>query len=490
MITHSVVDTLPNGAWIVSCSGGVRRIVSGAGLRQISPHVYFEGAVGNTSNPEQAAEVFGTGVQERGADTMLLTTSHSLEMLFFVRNSAGHWHASNSLALLAAQADLSLDWDKQYTGRLATAVKGIEEYSTQIGHADGWEISRFMVRNVVVSPQGHVTFEDKPVAPAFKSFDQYQTYLKDTLRSAFDFAQRHGGYTPAATCSTGYDSACASALAASVGCKEAITLRNARGGDSDSGREIATALGLDVTEFDRPQEGAVEWESMVPFVASGMGGEDYCYQAFGPAIAGKVVVTGFHGDKMWDAGVHPNAVLSRGDISGSSLQEFRLWTNSIFIPVPMIGALQHAAIAAITEAAEMAPWRLNNDYDRPIARRIVETAGVRREAFGQRKRAASMLVFSDARIGAQQRQAATNELPYDWRQGAEKRGARSIWAAKDFLYRVARKLKVEAAGEVIVGDWRVFEHTHPQAVADFGAAHFTLKRKYQGILAGTVKLVA
>ncbi len=35
----------------------------------------------------------------------------------------------------------------------------------------------------------------------------------------------------------------------------------------------------------------------------------------------------------------------------------------------------------------MAPWKLNNSYDRPIARRIAEQNGVPREYFGQQKMA-------------------------------------------------------------------------------------------------------
>ncbi len=34
----------------------------------------------------------------------------------------------------------------------------------------------------------------------------------------------------------------------------------------------------------------------------------------------------------------------------------------------------------------MADWRLNNDYDRPIPRRIAETAGVKRHHFGMNKK--------------------------------------------------------------------------------------------------------
>jgi hypothetical protein len=35
---------------------------------------------------------------------------------------------------------------------------------------------------------------------------------------------------------------------------------------------------------------------------------------------------------------------------------------------------------------EMEPWRFHNAYDRPIARRIAETSGVNREAFGMTKK--------------------------------------------------------------------------------------------------------
>src|SRR2546425_9659038 len=41
----------------------------------------------------------------------------------------------------------------------------------------------------------------------------------------------------------------------------------------------------------------------------------------------------------------------------------------------------------------MAPWDVPGAYSRPICRRIVETAGVPRDAFGVRKQTASVLFF-------------------------------------------------------------------------------------------------
>ena len=41
----------------------------------------------------------------------------------------------------------------------------------------------------------------------------------------------------------------------------------------------------------------------------------------------------------------------------------------------------------VSQSAEMAPYTLGNDYDRPIPRRILESSGVPRELFGMRKKA-------------------------------------------------------------------------------------------------------
>jgi hypothetical protein len=40
-----------------------------------------------------------------------------------------------------------------------------------------------------------------------------------------------------------------------------------------------------------------------------------------------------HGDKIWDLNAKPNAAIARGDLSGSSLQEFSLNRNFINFPV-------------------------------------------------------------------------------------------------------------------------------------------------------------
>jgi hypothetical protein len=104
------------------------------------------------------------------------------------------------------------------------------------------------------------------------------------------------------------------------------------------------------------------------------------------AWAGSVVFLGSMGDEVWRR--------DRQDVASSlarprelqpafaGLREFRLRTGIVFVHVPTIGAVHAGAIHRIARSAEMAPWSLGTTYDRPVPRRIVEDAGIPREAFG------------------------------------------------------------------------------------------------------------
>jgi hypothetical protein len=101
-----------------------------------------------------------------------------------------------------------------------------------------------------------------------------------------------------------------------------------------------------------------------------------------------VVFTGHHGDGIWDENLTDD--LLNAERRAHSLigycQEMRLKAGFINIPVPIIEATNIKDIVSISRSQEMAPWRLNNSYDRPIARRIAEDAGVPRHLFGQKKK--------------------------------------------------------------------------------------------------------
>ena len=78
--------------------------------------------------------------------------------------------------------------------------------------------------------------------------------------------------------------------------------------------------------------------------------------------------------------------------------EFRLRVGFAHVPVPRIGTRYPATLNRISRSTELAPYSLGGSYDRPIARRIAEEAGVPREAFGQVKTATAPLPLNRSEL--------------------------------------------------------------------------------------------
>jgi len=104
-----------------------------------------------------------------------------------------------------------------------------------------------------------------------------------------------------------------------------------------------------------------------------------------------VLLTGFHGDRVWDRAARTDADFVRGDQSGLSLSEYRLWAGFLHCPLPFAGGRQAASIRTVSRSRELAPWHTGSYYSRPICRRILEEAGVPRDAFGRWKKSVSVL---------------------------------------------------------------------------------------------------
>jgi hypothetical protein len=136
------------------------------------------------------------------------------------------------------------------------------------------------------------------------------------------------------------------------------------------------------------------------FFAAGYGGGDITLRAMGKQLSRQVLFTGFHGDKVWDRRIRGSQDIIRGDASGGSLNEFALRIGFVNVAVPFIGCRNHPDISRVSNAPEMAPWTLGSDYDRPIPRRVVETTGVPRSAFGQRKLAVARSYQTTGRSSA------------------------------------------------------------------------------------------
>ena len=487
-----LVTALPPMAWLYRMKVQSRpKLIHGRSV-ELLPDGFFEGCFSGkwlTCDFASCPDVFGSGLKTVGGVHHFVTPSHTLEGIFTLSRD-GELAVSNSLCFLLEFHGATLPVDLSYGSRFASAAWGIDAYEKHLASTSAGHISWVLFDNLRVAEDLTTAHVRKPDGAPFTDYNSYVRLLKETVGSALANASDPGrsvNYTPLTTCSSGYDSSAVSAIASQLGCRTAITLKTSREGANDSGLPVGQALGLEVIEAERTQR-VSSFEDVAEFLACGLGGEDYCYRDFSPFLDGRALVTAFYGDHHWDMQSKPNEIVSRLDLCGGSLQEFRLQRNFIHIPVPIIGTRRHSQIFAISRMEEMMPYTLNNDYDRPIPRRIAEESGVPRELFGQEKKAASILLFLNP--GLLQRAALSSGERIAVDAGTRVKILLLIffWNCRYLLYRLTDNrltYKAESVFPLIKGlstlfvkDMRIFEHEHPKAVLDFLGGLMLTRRRY------------
>jgi len=386
----------PPGAWIAHCRRGASEVevVHGAGVAAtpdwfgevIWDGPYDDGAFDTTD------VVFGSGGRRRDDGLTFVSSASTVDRLQALERGDDTW-VSNSLACLLAVSGAKLDVGyRGYSRAFRTITRGLRRHQRVIPTSA--EPVRLVYFNNVRWDGARLTDVPKPNPRRdLTSFASYTAFVDGALARLAEnmgVAARPVRYEFLGTVSSGYDSAAVAALTRRHGLREVITFTEARSGQPDSGADVGAALGLTVRSFSRDgwQTGAAP---ELPFLAGDGKGEDVYFRAAEPLLRGRVLVTGFHGDKMWDAATRaltPDIV--RGDQSGLSLTEYRLWAGFIHLPVAFLGVRQIRDVHALAHSPELAPWDVGGSYTRPICRRLVEEAGVPRGAFGQRKNAASV----------------------------------------------------------------------------------------------------
>lgn len=339
--------------------------------------------------------VSGTGIRLRDGKAVFVSSGSTVDRIVSCE-TGNDFYVSNSLIGLAASLDLTVDplYDKFYDD-FRTIVNGVENYKAFVETSKP-PVRLTYFRNLIFNGD-RLTICDKPCGDRrFASFSEYHDFLKESLvrigQNMADRARKYS-YTPLGTLSTGYDSPTVAVLSKNMGNSEVLTFQHGRGGTNDDGSEIASRLNLKPIALDRgmwrQQQG-----SEIPFIAANAYGEESHYVAAKPLLAGRLLLTGYHGDKVWDTSTHDlSPVIKRGDPSGLALTEWRLWIGFLHCPLPFFGVRNIDEIYRISMSDEMKPWRVGGDYDRPICRRIVEAEGVPRELFGNQKSAASVVLW-------------------------------------------------------------------------------------------------
>jgi hypothetical protein len=416
LIQFELRSSLPPLSWCARARPGAPvQIRHGADV-EIRPEGFVEGAWDGDFDAfdfDQAVSLAGTGARLRDGRLIFSAPFHPLERLFVIRHGEDVL-ISNSLVFLLTEAGdgLDLSHPNYFFDFVGQVRRGIAAPAARLRTASGNHVELFPCCNLELSADLRIRRMAKRTAVEPSCYADYFRLLLETARHIAANAaspSRTKTYRLVAACSRGYDSTATAALASLAGCQEGVTYsRSTRVSaghpllgctevfDDDCGTESLRALGMRVTEYDRADLVKLPGHPRAEFYVSPASITDANTLLMKDTVRGSVFVSGRHGERYWG----PTRRCARKDLrevddcllSGQSLGEFRLQTGFAHFPPAYVGALHGPAIFRITHSPEMRPWKLGSGYyDRPIARRIAEEAGVPRENFGQRKLGAGNL---------------------------------------------------------------------------------------------------
>ena len=407
-LRYNARPELPQLAWVASAnrSSGMVDVFHGASVER-RPEWMVEGIWDDDFSSggfDRSPHFFGSGVRVADGALVFVPSCGLVDRLLYCEDGR-QLMVSNSLPLLLAYTGARLDPARDYRAAAAAIRAGstVPHEGFAVLHPRIRMFSQLYEHGLWLDANAMDRVELRP-ARAAGSWADYRAGLTHALRQLHRNAVSPDRARPLpafATLSTGYDSAAVCALVRDIGLKECFTVKRsnsplpwwlAPAAAIDDGTPIARALGLRVIPLDTRRSRVTDDELYL--LAAGCPQPSLALHDLARRLQDRggpsVLFTGFQGDEVWDAHwereFHDRGIV-RGDPAGLGLGEIRLQTGFIHVPVPMLLARRIQDVAALTRSPEMAPWRLGTTYDRPIPRRIAESAGVLRQNFGQRKKA-------------------------------------------------------------------------------------------------------
>jgi hypothetical protein len=343
----------------------------------------------------RGAHLFGSGIRLDGDAIYFMPSCALVDRLIYCRDG-DELLVSNSLLVMLAVTGAELDPRHDYLIEGKAVSVGVDDYESafHVRHASIREFHQLFHKALVVRG-AEIGFERTIGVRPFDDFADYYGMLRDRLAALCQNAADPSRRAPLdlyGTLSNGYDSTAVTTIVRELGVSKFFTYvgswaANSAGQAKHETAPISSALQVETVPLRAPREPDIEDELLlraaiplavqVPLLAMARYVEEHSEAA--------AVFTGFHGDIIWDMNV-PEEFVSRAiirhDMSGLDLSELRLKSGFLNVAVPFFFAASIEDIVAVSRSGEMEPWRVNKRYDRPISRRIVETAGVPREAFG------------------------------------------------------------------------------------------------------------
>lgn len=393
---YELNDKLPKLAWLASINkfNKIVKVLHGKNVE--CKETYFVAGVWDdefdTPSFDKTDVFWGTGAKITNDEIRFVTPSHSLERLLIYSDDE-EIVVSNSFPFFIAYKDFSLDnKENQYEKIMCSMIYGREKIIKKIPLKNEKGVEQIIVGSIVVDKNMGIEYVKRPDIRPFKSYDDYygrmRVSLKKIKENAVSQLRQHIKYELVSTISSGYDSPACSAMAKEIGCDTAITLTNGKY-VNDSGELIARQLGYkNIIKRDcflyKKKKGLIDAE----YISSGEQGTQLQFCVFEDVLEDKIAFFGVRGcywnkkDGTTNDFEMDDHYFCEADVSWT---ENALKNGYIVAPLPTYGASICTSIREISNSMEMRPWVLGTHYDKPIPRRILETAGVSREAFGMHK---------------------------------------------------------------------------------------------------------
>jgi hypothetical protein len=330
--------------------------------------------------------VFGSGIRQRDSELTFVSSATGVDRLWYA-DTHGRVYVSNTLPGLLSVSGLKLRDDYfNYSDDIMTIDrKGIYSYTKEVP-SSGPPLRVVYYKNLRWASGSIIEVEKMDKVPEFNTFRSYEKYLRETADKLGENSRsstRKFKIDMLVGISSGYDSVATAVVSRYAGCHKAVTIKNSsslwRG--SDSGELIAEKLEMScqVVTHDKNK---YRHEVATWAAAGHAGGRGLTLFDYPKPLC--LFFNGGYGDVIWDRS-HQGLKEPSGDMD-ALMCEFRLIEGFFVTVVPWWGIRKAKHIQKINLFDEMKPWTVGTNYDRPIARRLAEEAGIERGTFAIRKK--------------------------------------------------------------------------------------------------------
>jgi hypothetical protein len=332
----------------------------------------------------------GTGIDPTTDPLTIVCGTASAEVVY-VHRFGDRMVVGNLLPLLlAAAGDRPRRDYPSYSNDMFTIYFGSARYRSEFPMERG--VVSLIFSSFTIDNELNIRRLPLPVAPPFADFAAYKSFLVEQTKAVFANAAdpaRSARYRPITAVTSGYDAPASAAIAREAGCTESYTFRQSTtggGASDDSGEPVARDLGLKVAAFDTFAYRERDDFPEPVFASAGFGGGQVHHAGNEDFFRERLVVGGGGGDNVWSRTFRLRGIEDLPFyLGGYSGTKFFLGLPALKLDIPAIGLTRFDDIGRISRSPEMQAWSVGGFYDRPIARRFAEEAGVSRDHFGRAK---------------------------------------------------------------------------------------------------------